>query len=382
MRAALCLLLASLLTLAQEERQIVWVADWEAAFQQAKAENKPVMVCINSLDREIANRRAATETYRDPAFVKATREFVMIVVSTEHHVSQGTCPRFGKIACVDHQECYKDLKAKHGETFYAKAVQGDMISPQHAWFRPDGTLLRRKEYELTKSELLKRMRATLKEVTGKEPAATPEDEGGDDRHKPLDDKDKAELGRVKTPGKGEAQVEGRRAALANLMATEKLAARSALVEMLPNAKPEVKCDILRALGEAQATEALEAIYERLAKDKDETVRSFAAVAVEAMGQAESIPVLIKRAKKERDTRARKNVYRALGVCGGGAKDKDAAKALLKAINADKQEVVRKAAAFACANYRGEEASRLVLKKLGGEPLHLFNDMRIVKGLEL
>lgn len=366
MRTTLLLLLASLCVLAGEEQQIAWVGDWEAAFKQAKTENKPVMVCINSLDKEQANRRAATGTYRDAAFVRATRDFVMIVVSIEHHVSQGACPRFGKVSCTDHQTCYKELKSRHGETFYSKGAQGDMISPQHAWFRPDGTLLRRKEYELTKPQLLERMSAALKDATGKEAtpeAAEPEGGSDDDRKAPLDDKDNAELKRAQIPGKGDAQTEGRRAALANLLGTEKIAARQAVIGLLPRTKPEVKCDILRALGEAQVVEALEAIYERLTKDKDEVVRSFAAVAIEHLGQAESIPVLIKRAKKEKNTRARKNIYRALGVCGGGAKDKEAAKALLKAIRADKQEVVRKGAALGCVSFRGDEASKLVVSKL-------------------
>jgi len=326
------------------------------------------MLCINSLDKEQANRRAATETYRDPEFVKATRDFVMLVVSTELHASKGECPRFGKVTCLDHQTCYKELKARHGEVFYSKSNKGEMISPQHAWFRPDGTLLRRKEYELTKAQLLERMRYVLKEVSGKEAAPVqPEGEGAgegpaDDRMKPLTAAEQAELERVRKPGDSEAEVEGRRAALANLMATEKVAAHAALVELLDEADEEVRCDILRAFGQANVAAALDAIHERLERDREDVVRSFAAVAIERIGSEESIPVLLKRAKKERDTRVRKNIMRALGICGGGAKHKTAAKALLKTIVSDRQEIVQTAAAFGCISYRGE-ASELVVPKL-------------------
>lgn len=374
MRRIAPLLLLPLLSLAADENQIAWVGDWDAAFKQAKAENKPVMLCINSLDKESANRRAATKTYRDAAFVKATRDFVMIVVSTELHAASGPCPRFGRITCLDHQNCYKELKARHGEAFYNKSVKGEMISPQHAWFRPDGTLLRRKEYELTQSELLARMRAALAEITGKEAAPDAgEEPPGDgepgDKNRPLDDREKAELERAQKPGREEADREGRRAALANLLAGEKVAAHAALVELLQTAKPEVRCDILRAFGQANVVAVLEAIHERLERDKEDDVRSFAAVALERLAQEASIEPLIKRARKEKDTRVRKNVMRALGACGGGAKSKDAAKVLLKAIASDKQEIVRTGAAFGCVFFRGA-AAPLVLKKLEGYALKL------------
>ena len=98
-------------------------------------------------------------------------------------------------------------------------------------------------------------------------------------------------------------------------------------------------------------------------DKDELVRSFAAVALEALAQAASVEPLLKRAKKERDRYARKNMYRALGVCGGGAADKNAAKALLKAATGDKQQMVRKHASLSLKSFRSEKAKKLVKKKL-------------------
>jgi len=369
LKTTVLLLALPLLAVADESTQIHWVGDWEKAFKQAKAEKKPVMVCINSIDSESANKRAAKQTYKNAVFVAATRKFVMIVVSNLPHRASGPCSRFGVITCEQHNDCYKELRARHGETFLAK--DGGIISPQHAWFRPDGTLLRRKEYELTQPELLKRMRDVVAEVTGKpvtpEGATTPGSEGaekpvgGDDRKKPLDEKDKLELGRVKQSG--DAKKEERRAALDNLLATEKYAVHGALMDLLKTVKPDVRCDILRALGRAQIAESLELLHHYLVKDKDPMVRSFAAVALEQLASPESVPVLIKRAKRERDTTARKNMYRALGVCGGGAKSKDAAKALLKAIGSDKQAVVKKHAGLACRAFEGEEASKLVVPKL-------------------
>jgi len=390
-RIALILFVFPLLALSQEDqsaKQIQWVGDWEQAFKQAKADNKPVMVCINSIDNEVANNRAAKRTYRDAAFVAATREFVMVIVSIRAHRASGECPRFGVVTCQQHHDCWKELRARHGETFANKAEKGKMISPQHAWFRPDGTLLRRKEYELTKPELLQRMRAVLKDVQGKqdpqgenganpdgtepgEAGPKPDDAAGDDRLKPLTEQDTAEL--VRAQKAGAANKETRRAALANLMATEKVAVHGALVDLLKATKADVKCDIIRALGEGQVIDALDALHGLLAKDRDSTVRSFCAVAIEDFGRPESIPFLIKRATKESDTTARKNVLRALGVCGGAAKDKKAAQVLLKKITGDKQILVRKHAGLACAHFKGEEASKLVLKRLEKLALKIKDD---------
>jgi len=360
------------------DRQVAWVADWDRAFAQAKKEDRPVMLCINSKDGESANEKTAKTIYRDPAFVRLSRRFVMVVVSTRTHGTSGRCPRFGRVTCQDHLQCWKALRANFAEQFMASAMSGKMISPQHAWFRPDGTLLRRKEYFLSKADLLGRMHKVLAEVRreaedeeqgsaagGTDGDASGDGAGGPDgdgpidvRKQPLTDAEKAELERVRT-----ADREGRRAALANLLATGKLAAHAALLAFLEESKETgLRCDVLRALGRALVVEAREAI-EACLKDRDDLVRSFAAVALEELRLPGSVPALVKRARRERDTQARKNMYRAAGACGGPAADKDAAKALLYALRSDRQNAVKKHAAYALHHFEGEKASRLVLRRL-------------------
>ncbi|MGH7163865.1 MAG: HEAT repeat domain-containing protein [Planctomycetota bacterium] len=337
---------------AAEEKQVDWAADWESAFRTARETNQPVMVCINSKDGEVANERAATETYRDPEFVALSREFVMIVVGARTHEEEGACPRFGGVTCAQHLDCYKELRNRHGDQFFLPGTSGEMISPQHAWFKPDGTLLRRKEYELAKAELLDRMRKVLEECRGAAGGAPGAAEGA---AAPLSERDLAELRRAQ-----EGDTESRRAALGNVLATGKTAAVQAVVELLHKGPERVKCDALRALGRARSLAARPAVEQSL-KDRSAEVRSFAAVALEDMGQKESVEPLLKRAKTEGDTTARKNVYRALGACGGGAADKEAAKALLKGLS-DKQLAAAKHAALAMRAYEGP-ASALVVKPL-------------------
>jgi len=142
-------------------------------------------------------------------------------------------------------------------------------------------------------------------------------------------------------------------------------------------KPAVKCDVVRGLGKAGAATARETI-EGMITDKDELVRNFSVVALEELGLHASVPALLKRCKKERERYTRKNIYRALGVCGGPKADKDAAKALLSAISRDKQMMVRKHAAIAIKAYSAtDESKKLVKTKL--ESLALREKSREVRG---
>ncbi|MHC4729835.1 MAG: HEAT repeat domain-containing protein [Planctomycetota bacterium] len=372
MRARWFWLVVLVLPVAAEdaERQIDWVGDWDTALLQAKETNRPIMVCINSKDLETANEKTARLIYRDPGFVELSRKLVMMVISTITHRTSGTCPRFGKVTCAQYLACYKELASRHGEQLAtAFAAGGEMITPQHVWLKPDGTLLRRKEYWLEKEELLTRMRRVLDEVASK---PEPEGDSIDDKNAPLNDKDKAELERVAT-----ADKEARRAALGNLLATEKTAVHGALVDQLRNSKREdVRCDICRALGRARVLDA-HPYVEACLSDKSELVRSFAACGLEELAQVASVPALIKRAKSEKDTQARKNMYRALGACGGPVADKDAATFLLKAVRSDKQNSNRKHAAYALLHYGTDEGKKLVVRKL--ERAALSAKDRMVRG---
>ncbi len=350
MRKSTLLLWLAALAGADDLPQVDWVPSWEKAFEQAKTEGKPVLLCINSKDGEQANEATAKEIYRDPLFVALSRKFVMLLVSTRQHAATGPCPRFGKVTCAEHLQCWRDLTAAHGETFVVPGSGGDMISPQHAWFAPDGRLLRRKEYVLAKDELMERMRATLAEVGAGGP---PAGEAG-----PIADKERADLERLKKATDREARM----AALGNLLATEKAAVHEELIALLGATKDtSLKADILRALANAQVAAAGPAA-ERLLTDGDAQVRSLAAVSLEILADKAAVPTLLKRARAEDDATARKNVCRALGVCGGRAADKAAAKALLDVVGSDKQKMVCKHAALALCGYAGEGAA-LVRKKL-------------------
>jgi HEAT repeat protein len=342
--------------LAQEDKktQVDWVGDWDQALKQAEETERPIMVCINSKDGESANERAAGTIYKDEEFVKLSRKFVMVVCSTLEHAGMfGHCKRFGRVTCEQHRDCEKRVRTTYADKLPRQ--DGTMISPQHAFFQANGTFMRRKEFELSQADLLKMMREILKTA---DPEAAAADPDVDPSGQPLSEKELALVASIPT-----AKTEERKAAITALVDSGKKAAIDALVSLLSETnKAGIKCDLLRALGIAGATTARETI-ELLLSDKDKLVRSFAAVALERLALAESVPALVKRAKKEKDTAARRNMVRALGLCGGPSADKEASKVLLKALTRDKQARVRKNAAIALKEFRTDEGRQLVKKKM-------------------
>ncbi len=354
---------------ADDPTQVFWMGDWEKAFEKARAEKKAVMLCINSLDTEKANNRIAKNIYRDPEFVRESRKLVMIVASTIMHWPKKKCPRFGHITCQEHRDCEKALRAGHFERFRMSLMSQEIVSPQHAWFAPDESLLKRIEFETRpssamKGTLLKNMRSAVKLVKAGEygaksegsAAPTPEDAGPD---APLTAQDRTAIEKLKT-AKEKSIVE---ATLNRLLRVEKIATQSAVVDALRATKnAEKKCWILRALGTTRVVDAIPAIGECF-KSKQPLVRSFAAVALENIGHENAIDILIARGKKERDAMTRRNVWRALGVCAGPVAHEGAAKALLKATKSDKQTMVRKHAAIAMRQFGTEAAKKLVVSKL-------------------
>lgn len=354
-RLAIALVAVAAAGMAEDQGQVQWIGDWEEAFRLARTSGRPVMVCINSLDGERANETTARGIYRDSWFVPLSRRFVMVVVSTREHAKEGPCPRFGAVTCEQHLDCWKELRVNHGDRFLLPGTSNEMISPQHAWFRPDGTLLQRKEYFLDKAELMRRMRAVLAEVSG---SSDGEDGAPGDADATLNARERAELERLRAAG----DPESRRAALGNLLAGGKATVHAELVALLAETdRPELACALLHALGQAVIADARRCAERRLA-DREARVRSCAAVCVERLAHGDSVSPLLRHLRTEREAPVRRNLCRALGACGGPAGDRAAAKALLKAAEDDRDKTVRKHAVLALAGYAGEHA-KLVRKPL-------------------
>ena len=120
-----------------------WPGSWEAAFDEARARNVPVLIGF-VMDGEEANDRIVAGLYQDAAFVKLTDRLVPIVVSMGMHASTkqevrgqtiSVCSRFGGIPCTQH----KELEAKARNTYWKGTVQ----TPSHVMVLPDGVEVER-----------------------------------------------------------------------------------------------------------------------------------------------------------------------------------------------------------------------------------------------
>ena len=117
---------------------IPWQRTWDDAMALAKAERRPILVCVN-MDGEIASEHYAGVRYRDPELAKLYAQYVCVVASVfrhnpRDHDEQGRripCPRFGCITCGEHMALEPLV--------YAKFLDGQRVAPRHIMVEVDGS---------------------------------------------------------------------------------------------------------------------------------------------------------------------------------------------------------------------------------------------------
>jgi hypothetical protein len=137
-------------------------------------------------------------------------------------------------------------------------------------------------------------------------------------------------------------------------------------------KEEVIQDILRAIGKHKVAAGYEKAIKHLTHKKP-GVRSFAAVCLERLENAEAKKDLLKRAGKEKDLLALKNALRALGIIGKN--EADAGKTLIKRFS-HKENIVAANAVLACGAFTEEGKVRSMVAARVGSLLSKTSDIRI------
>jgi hypothetical protein len=110
--------------------QIRWQRTWQDAVALARAEQRPILVCVN-MDGEIASEHYAGVRYRDPEIAKLYTPYVCVIASVFRHNprdydEQGRrieCPRFGGCTCGEHIALEPLV--------YAKFLAGQRVAPRH-----------------------------------------------------------------------------------------------------------------------------------------------------------------------------------------------------------------------------------------------------------
>lgn len=139
------LLLLAAPAAAQEARIAWWSGDYDAAYEEAKVRNVP-LVFVFIQDGEEANERIVTGVFPDNEYVAAMRRAVAVVLSHEAHAlkkevvdgeSKGVCAKFGGCPC----EAHKRLEPLARAEFFT--IGEGVQTPQHLFVLPDRTIFDR-----------------------------------------------------------------------------------------------------------------------------------------------------------------------------------------------------------------------------------------------
>jgi hypothetical protein len=310
-------------------KEIAWVqGGLPTAYARAKEQGKPLLIALNAAlvdggRPEPAGRELRENTYRDPAVVAKSAEFVCALLKPD-----GTSSDYG------------ELRTRYG-------MQGQVVSPQHVFAYPDGSLIARHEYwphahgAPSVTALIALMETALaahRSRLATPQAGAPDAAASEQRAAWIRDT----LARVR---RGSAEAPVRDAAIGELVKGDR---KGDCIEPLGQVLVESKKDagtqvaIVRALGKPGLEVAVAPVLMVLDSPHD-LVRSNAAVTLEYIGSPRALEALTKRLPHEKDEVIANNFMRALGRCAVHAEAKkdgrvDAAKkVLLREMNAAKND---------------------------------------------
>jgi len=333
------LLVAFPLALAQPAPRIEWSAGWTEASARARAEGRAIFVAVNA-DGEARSERLARSIYRDKEVVLQAAETVNVVGSISTHGRARSCARFPGITCEDHRR----MEALLRERVLRANGEGVVAAPQHAWLRPDGSVLLSVPFELASEELAWCFVAARRALSPEAPPDFPPQARPPRRLLFGATWTPAQgdlLGRGLTPGELETELSGLRSGgpfrpgvveawRRVLFTDEKDALDHARSELGSGLLGWLRGDLLvstiHLIGSA-SPRSFHEVLEHFARDAQAGVRAEAAVAYEQLGAPDALKTVRAALAKEGEPEVRASWLRALGACGRD--DAGTRRALLK-----------------------------------------------------
>lgn len=271
---------------------IHWECDYDAAVQRAAAENRPLFVAF-LMDGEPANDETVREHYRDPQLVRLLANFVCLVGCVgEHPGTEPGCAKFPGLECAHHQAVEKLARQRW--------LVGDLVcTPQHVFCDPQGKVLRRKVYLISKPTLARCLLMTLEDC-GIDTRGMKVDFGaaGEDA---LPDAERANV-TAWLADLDSRNLEVREAALRGLGQAEDPRALPAVLKCTePKHDDRTRLAAIRALarkGNYRAVERLTALLE----DPKAAILGEVAKALDTIQMPAAVPPLLQLIKKEKRDR--------------------------------------------------------------------------------
>lgn len=322
-----------------------WAASIEAGLAAATSKGQALMVALN-MDRERGNQQMVDEVYTSPEFHDAAKHCVVAIASLFEHPAQrggrgSVCARFGTVTCAQHQAIEKTVR----HDWLGRGPKDEVESPRHIFVAPSGKILFQRVWTVDAPTLAALMKRASELCTPGRLAQWDTVEG--------------RLERAADPIPAIREI-----AVAELIAANDPAIDARLVKLAKAAgtAPGVAGAIWAAFVGAATPERRKLGLAGLS-DRQPEVRVQVAHAFEKLAPEEALPPLLAQAAKEKDDRARGEMYRALGVLGvRPEKDARVAKLLLKAV-ASSADGARAHAAVAIAPWASEAAVKAELRKI-------------------
>lgn len=271
---------------------IHWETDYDAAVTRASTEKRPLFVAF-LMDDEPANDQTVKEHYQDPQIVKLLERFVCLVGCVgEHPGTDPGCAKFPGLECQHHQAIEKKARARW--------LVGDLVcTPQHVFCDPQGNVVHRKVYLVSKATLAKCLLLTL-EASGVETAGLKVDLGraGDDALP------EAERANVNTwlADLDSRNLEVREAALRGLGAADDPRALPAVLKCCGSKNDDAtRLAAIAALGRKGNYLAVEPLA-ALLKDGKAPILGQVAQALDTIQMPAAVPPLLAAIKKEKRDR--------------------------------------------------------------------------------
>jgi hypothetical protein len=275
---------------------IAWEADFDAALEAAKADQKPIMVAF-IMDAEPANDEIASQHFHDKDVVENSRGFHCLIASIGIHAAapnEGTCSRFCANTCASHQRIHERAQVAYLQS-------PEVSAPQFIFLKPDGeTILLRHVWMLPAGELVKKMRLALgfsdpAKVSAAEKAAS------EDVTRALEEaNDNNTMKRV--------------AGLQKLAGLDDPRILQFLIKQTAEGVDEPRrIEAVDAMGTKGNAKALPVLI-KLLNAKSAQLRNRVVIALERIGMAEAGPALLGALKREQKDHVKGHCIRALAAC--------------------------------------------------------------------
>ncbi|MBI1853753.1 MAG: HEAT repeat domain-containing protein [Planctomycetes bacterium] len=274
----------------------------DAAFERAKREKIPVMVCV-LMDDESANDMILFGHYRDKRLGELTKHVACVIANAKTHgemdegegaAAHKVCNRFGSITCAEHLAVEMESRKRW--------LPGDLtVAPQHLFFDPTGKEILRQAYFVELDKLQKMIQVARYIVD-----STSVDRAEVERELKLA-QDQYQNALSKNEGV-------RKPAIQALAAYEDPRAFKLLADLARKKDDDlIRTEAFAAISQKGSYRALPILLEVL-KDKKVLIRNHAVVALERLALPDAAASLLKLYKAEPSERVQGSILRALAKC--------------------------------------------------------------------